>query len=50
MERVSSNRWELQRTPQGWKVSRRINRLMKGDEESRRLAGRGFEPGPAATA
>lgn len=30
VERASANLWELERTPSGWKVARRINRLMDG--------------------
>jgi ketosteroid isomerase-like protein len=29
--RVAANRWELRRTPEGWKVVRRTNRLLDGD-------------------
>lgn len=29
--RVAANRWELRRTPEGWKVARRVNRLLDGD-------------------
>jgi len=35
--RVSSNRWELERTADGWRVARRENRLLDGDEAARAL-------------
>ena len=35
--RVGANRWEFVRTPDGWKVKRRINRVLNGDEESRQV-------------
>jgi hypothetical protein len=35
--RTSSNRWELVRTPQGWKIKLRTNRLLNGDDEARGL-------------
>jgi len=37
VHRVSANRWELVRTPQGWRVSRRDNALLDGGEAARRL-------------
>jgi len=43
-ERTSSNRWELVRTPQGWKIKLRTNRLLTGDEEARALLKKGFPP------
>lgn len=36
-ERVSANRWELTRTAEGWKVSKRENRLLTGSEWARQL-------------
>ena len=35
--RVAANRWELARTPQGWRVSRRDNALLDGRETARAL-------------
>ncbi|QTV79048.1 nuclear transport factor 2 family protein [Microbacterium sp. NIBRBAC000506063] len=35
--RVSANRWELVRTAQGWKVNRRLNRLLDGSAVARNL-------------
>ena len=39
--RVSANRWELVRTDDGWKVHRRVNRLLDGTPEARELLARG---------
>jgi hypothetical protein len=36
-ERVSANRWELQRTPEGWRVLHRRNRLLDGGADAREL-------------
>ncbi|MGV9193858.1 nuclear transport factor 2 family protein [Microbacterium sp. MC2] len=36
-ERVSANRWELVRTVDGWRVRRRVNRLLDGAEAAREL-------------
>lgn len=35
--RVSANRWELQRTADGWRVRRRINAPLDGSEAARSL-------------
>jgi hypothetical protein len=43
VERASANRWELVRTGQGWKVARRISRLLDGSAEGRQLLARGVE-------
>ena len=40
--RVGANRWEFVRTPEGWRVKRRINRVLTGDEEPRALLRSGF--------
>ena len=37
VHRASANRWELARTPEGWKVTHRVNRLLDGDEAARDL-------------
>ncbi len=42
LERVSANRWEFERTLDGWKVRRRTNRLLDGDDAPRRLLARGL--------
>ena len=41
--RVAVNRWELVRTPQGWRASYRTNRLLNGSEAARELLGRAGE-------
>lgn len=41
--RVAANRWELVRTPDGWRAAYRTNRLIDGAEEARRLLGRAPE-------
>jgi hypothetical protein len=35
--RVGANRWEFVRTPDGWRVKMRINRVLDGAEEPRAL-------------
>jgi ketosteroid isomerase-like protein len=48
--RLTANRWDLQRTPEGWKVVERINRQLDGDADARRLFGdavTGRSTGPA---
>lgn len=47
VERVSANRWELERTGQGWRVKLRTNRLVMPADEHRALLGRGV-PEPHA--
>lgn len=37
VERTSANRWELIRTGAGWKVQRRVNRLLDGSAGARGL-------------
>ena len=39
--RVGANRWEFVRTPDGWRVKQRINRVLNGDAEARELLRRG---------
>lgn len=41
--RVAANRWEFERTPDGWRIKRRINRLMDGTPEPRDLLRKGVE-------
>ena len=43
LERVSANRWEFERTLVGWKVKRRTNRLLNGDDAPRQLLARGLQ-------
>jgi len=38
--RVAANRWELARTPEGWRVTRRDNALLDGREAARALMAR----------
>lgn len=38
--RVAANRWELARTPEGWRVTRRDNTLLDGREAARTLLAR----------
>ena len=42
--RTAANRWELERTPDGWRATRRTTRLLDGNEQSRELLRRGVEP------
>lgn len=44
VERVSANRWELARTPAGWRATYRVNRLLNGSEEAQELLRSGLEP------
>lgn len=37
VSRVSANRWDLVRTPEGWRVSSRTNRLLNGQADARSL-------------
>ncbi len=39
----SANRWELVRTPGGWRVKRRMTRRLNGSEESHELFARGVK-------
>lgn len=41
--RVASNRWELVRTPNGWKVTKRVARPLDGNDEARGLFRGAFE-------
>lgn len=36
-DRTSANRWELARTAEGWKVKRRLNRLLDGSPGAREV-------------
>jgi SnoaL-like domain len=35
--RVSANRWECRRTPAGWRLTRRVNRIIDGSTPSREI-------------
>ncbi|GLZ41991.1 nuclear transport factor 2 family protein [Actinokineospora sp. NBRC 105648] len=37
--RTGVNRWEFARTPQGWRVTRRVNRQLDGTPEGRAILG-----------
>jgi hypothetical protein len=41
--RVGANRWEFVRTPDGWRVKKRVNRVLNGGEEPRQLLRSGIE-------
>jgi ketosteroid isomerase-like protein len=41
--RVSANRWEFQRTPHGWCITRRVNHVIDGGPEARDLLNRGLD-------
>jgi uncharacterized protein (TIGR02246 family) len=41
--RVASNRWELVRTPEGWRTAYRTNRMIDGSAEARELLRRAGE-------
>ena len=43
--RVSANHWEFRRTPEGWKVTRRVNRTLDGSDEARAILRRAVDPG-----
>ncbi len=43
--RTSANKWELVRENKGWKVSRRTNRTLNGDEEACDILASAFAPG-----
>lgn len=38
--RVSANQWEFNRTPGGWRVSRRVNRVIDGNPEPHQILAR----------
>ncbi|MET0822314.1 MAG: nuclear transport factor 2 family protein [Aeromicrobium sp.] len=42
VERVSANRWELERGPDGWAVRRRLNHQLTGSEAGRELLAEGL--------
>jgi ketosteroid isomerase-like protein len=41
--RVSANRWEFRRTPDGWRVARRTNQVIDGGPRAGELLSRVFE-------
>jgi hypothetical protein len=44
VHRVGANRWELHRTPQGWKIARRELRTLDGSMEAREILRGAFDP------
>ena len=44
VHRVAANRWELVRTPSGWKIKRRTLRPLDGSEEARKILRRALAP------
>jgi hypothetical protein len=44
VHRVGANRWELVRTPQGWKIKRRTYRTLDGNEPARELLRQALPP------
>lgn len=40
--RVSANRWELRRTSKGWRITRRVNRVIDGNTASRDILAQGL--------
>lgn len=40
--RVSANRWEFRRTPEGWRVAHRVNHVIDGGPEAREILRRGI--------
>jgi SnoaL-like domain len=44
IHRVGANRWELTRTPQGWRVKRRTFRSLDGSEPARNLLRQALAP------
>jgi hypothetical protein len=48
VHRVVTNRWELVRTPEGWKFKHRTIRLCDGSEPARQILRRALEPSIAA--
>ncbi|WP_217634441.1 nuclear transport factor 2 family protein [Herbiconiux ginsengi] len=45
--RISANRWEWHRTPDGWKVTGRVNRPLDGTPAARELFAEAFQPNAA---
>jgi hypothetical protein len=44
--RVSANHWELRRTPEGWRATRRRNRTLDGSAEARDILVRAVDGAP----
>ena len=41
--RVSANRWECQRTSDGWRLTRRVNRVIDGEQAARSVLVQAFD-------
>jgi SnoaL-like domain len=41
--RVSANRWECERTQDGWRLSRRVNRVIDGEQAARSVLVQAFD-------
>jgi SnoaL-like domain len=41
--RVSANRWDCHRTPDGWRLTRRVNRVIDGEPAARSVLVQAFE-------
>ena len=41
--RVSANRWECQRTADGWRLTRRVNRVIDGEPAARSVLAQAFD-------
>lgn len=41
--RVSANRWDFRRTPEGWRVTRRMNQVIDGSPKAREILNQAFE-------
>jgi hypothetical protein len=44
IHRVGANRWELERTPQGWTIKRRTLRTLDGSDEARQILRQALSP------
>jgi hypothetical protein len=47
IHRVGANRWELVRTPQGWKIGRRTYRTLDGSEPALDILRQALTPAPS---
>jgi ketosteroid isomerase-like protein len=41
--RVSANRWDFRRTPNGWRVARRVNQVIDGGPKAREVLNQAFD-------
>ena len=47
IHRVGANRWELARTPQGWKIKRRTYRTLDGSDPALEILRQALAPSPS---